>query len=246
MTAKFASAKHSIAECDRCGFRFKLNQLKALTIKTKQVNILVCQECWEADHPQLQLGMYPVSDPQAVENPRPDQSYYEAGNNGAGGSRHIQWGWQPVGGAPEWTGIENLLLARGQVGTVTITSTAGPNYIAYPASLTGTTVAGTVALAYDQNFPVSGVAGTAAVGSVTMGTLASVTGVAAASELGTGLVGIGVPVTGVDTTSAVGTVTAGSASAPTTTAAVTGVTGTGQVGTVAFLGPLIFIFDTTL
>lgn len=27
------------------------------------------------DHPQLQLGMYPVDDPQAVREPRPDISY---------------------------------------------------------------------------------------------------------------------------------------------------------------------------
>jgi len=45
--------------------------------------------------PQLQLGMYPVNDPQAVRQPRPDTSYYEEGNNGAGGSRMIQWGWNP-------------------------------------------------------------------------------------------------------------------------------------------------------
>lgn len=75
MANQFASGKHAIAQCDRCGFRFKLKQLRPLTIKTKRVNILVCSECWEPDHPQLQLGLYPVNDPQAVRNPRPDLSY---------------------------------------------------------------------------------------------------------------------------------------------------------------------------
>ena len=75
MPNRFSSGKWSISQCDRCGFRFKLQKLKSLTIKTKSVNILVCPECWEADHPQLKLGMYPVSDPQAVRNPRPDSSY---------------------------------------------------------------------------------------------------------------------------------------------------------------------------
>lgn len=75
MPNRFASGKYSIAECDRCGFRFKLSQLRKLTIKTKQVNIKVCPECWEQDHPQLQIGMYPVDDPQAVREPRPDISY---------------------------------------------------------------------------------------------------------------------------------------------------------------------------
>jgi len=72
MPNRFSSAKFSIAQCDRCGFRTKLKDLRSLTIKTKQVNILVCSECWEQDHPQLQLGMYPVNDPQAVMNPRSD------------------------------------------------------------------------------------------------------------------------------------------------------------------------------
>ena len=122
MPSQFSSGKHAIAECDRCGWRYKLTQLKKLVIKTKNVNILVCPECWEPDQPQLQLGLYPVNDPQAVKNPRPDTSYYAPGNNGAGGSRVIQWGWNPVGGA---RGVDagltpNNLVAQGQVGNVVI------------------------------------------------------------------------------------------------------------------------------
>jgi hypothetical protein len=100
---KFASGKIAIAQCDRCGFQYKLKQLKELVIKTKNVNLLVCPECWEPDQPQLQLGMYPVSDPQALRNPRPDNSYLQSGfdidGNPSGGSRVIQWGWAPVGGS---------------------------------------------------------------------------------------------------------------------------------------------------
>jgi len=66
MPSKYASGKKSIAECDRCGFRYLLKELKTLTIKTKNVNIKVCKTCWEPDQPQLSLGMYPVNDPQAV------------------------------------------------------------------------------------------------------------------------------------------------------------------------------------
>jgi hypothetical protein len=76
MPSKFASGKWAIAECDRCAFRYKLKELKQLVIKTKNVNILVCPECWEPDQPQLQLGLYPVNDPQAIRNPRPDFSGY--------------------------------------------------------------------------------------------------------------------------------------------------------------------------
>ena len=129
MPTKYASGKHSIAECDRCGQRYKLVQLKKLTIKTKQVSIKVCPECWDPDQPQLQLGLYPVNDPQAVREPRPDTSYVTAGLAIDGyvtdGSRQIQWGWSPVGGASQFDTVltPNDLIAIGNVGTVTISTT---------------------------------------------------------------------------------------------------------------------------
>ena len=125
MPNRYASGKNAIAECDRCGFRFKLRQLKSLVIKTKNVNILVCPECWEPDQPQLSLGLYPVDDPQALRNPRRDNSYFEPGNNGAGGSRMIQWGWAPIGGArANDDGLTpNYLVTGCEVGTVTVTVT---------------------------------------------------------------------------------------------------------------------------
>jgi hypothetical protein len=140
MPNRFASGKHAIAECDRCGQRYKLKQLKSLTIKTKKVNILVCPECWEPDQPQLSLGMYPVDDPQALRNPRPDVTYKVSGTSGLqelltdnytpqgvgypeGGSRQIQWGWAPVGGSRlNDNGLTpNDLILNIEVGTVAIT-----------------------------------------------------------------------------------------------------------------------------
>jgi len=129
MPSQFSSGKNSIAECDRCGFRFKLTQLKGLVIKTKNVNIMVCPECWEPDQPQLLLGMYPVNDPQAVRNPRPDVSYVTSGvgDDGypSGGSRIIQWGWNPVGGSKEFDAAltPNNLALTISIGTVTIAVT---------------------------------------------------------------------------------------------------------------------------
>ena len=126
MPNRFASGKHAISQCDRCSFRFKLKDLKRLIIKTKNVNILVCKECWEPDQPQLQLGMYPVNDPQAVRNPRPDTSYIVSGigpdGNPEGGSRIIQWGWAPVGLGDDFGLTPNNLIANGQVGIVTVTT----------------------------------------------------------------------------------------------------------------------------
>jgi hypothetical protein len=136
MGNRFASGKYSIAECDRCGQRYKLSQLKMEVVKTKLYQLKVCQECWDPDHPQLQLGMYPVDDPQAVRQPRPDITYVAAGLNGlqlnntgfggypTGGSRDTQWGWNPVGGASlNDVGLTpNYLVGTTSVGTVTITS----------------------------------------------------------------------------------------------------------------------------
>ena len=127
MPNRFASGKYAIAQCDRCNFRYKLKELKRLIIKTKNINILVCPECWEPDQPQLSLGLYPVDDPQAVRNPRPDSpSYYVGGLDAegepTGGSRVFQGGWNPVGGSrffdTELT--PNNLISVVQLGTVTV------------------------------------------------------------------------------------------------------------------------------
>jgi hypothetical protein len=134
MATPYASGKYSIAECDRCGQQFKLKQLKTEVIKTKTYQLKVCSVCWDPDQPQLQLGMYPVVDPQAVYQPRPDTTYVSAGLNGlqltnntnggnpTGGSRDIQWGWAPVGGASEFDAVltPNYLVATTFVGTVTV------------------------------------------------------------------------------------------------------------------------------
>lgn len=126
MATQYASGKYAIAECDRCGQRYKLSQLKKEIIKTKLYEIKVCPSCWDPDQPQLSLGLYPVQDPQAVREPRPDVSYVSAGVNVAnvptGGSRDIQWGWNPVGGAQQFdTALTpNYLVGLAEVGTVTV------------------------------------------------------------------------------------------------------------------------------
>ena len=141
MGNRFASGKFAISQCDRCDFRYPLKVLRRLVIKTKNINMLVCPTCYDPDHPQLQLGMYPVDDPQGLRDPRPDRSYTQSGASGLqidvinppdpndelsfgypeGGSRVIQWGWNPVGfnnvlDLP----IRNNLEAQSSVGSVTV------------------------------------------------------------------------------------------------------------------------------
>jgi hypothetical protein len=129
MGNRFSSGKNAIAECDRCGQRFKLTALKKEVKKTKTYNLLVCSVCFDPDHPQLQLGMYPVDDPQSVREPRRDQSYYQSGLTAVGtqgeGSRVIQWGWNPVGGASGFDAAltPNTLVLLCSIGIVSVTTT---------------------------------------------------------------------------------------------------------------------------
>ena len=86
--------------------------------------------------------MYPISDPQAIRDPRPDtNTWYQSGTNGlqtnpvsgtgpdqegypGEGSRVIEWGWNPVGGSRAFDDglTPNALVARGYVGTVAVTT----------------------------------------------------------------------------------------------------------------------------
>jgi hypothetical protein len=126
MPNRFASGKIAIAECDRCGFQFKLKKLKTEIVKQRKYELLVCPDCWNPDQPQLMLGTFPVEDPQALRNPRKDTTYVTSGNNvngfPAGGSRDIQWGWFPVGGASQFDVAltPNYLVGVTSVGTVTV------------------------------------------------------------------------------------------------------------------------------
>ena len=141
MPNRFASGKYAIAQCDRCDQRYKLKELRIQILKTKPYQIKVCPSCWDPDHPQLQLGMYPVDDPQAVREPRPDVSYLVSGTSGLqinltgvgpdgigsseGGSRVFQWGWAPVGGSrQDDAGLTpNYLVISVQIGTVSVSTT---------------------------------------------------------------------------------------------------------------------------
>ena len=141
MANRFANGAKSFGFCDLCGFRYDLKQLKNLVVKTKQTQIKACRACWVPDQPQLQLGMFPVSDPQAIRDPRPDtNTWSQSGTTGlqtsptsgtgpdqegypGEGMLVIQWGWNPIGGARDFDAVltPNTLVGVGEVGTVTIT-----------------------------------------------------------------------------------------------------------------------------
>ena len=61
----FAVGKYSEAICDRCGFQYKY-----LELKEEWNGLLVCPECFEPKHPQLE-PTYSSADAEALEDPRP-------------------------------------------------------------------------------------------------------------------------------------------------------------------------------
>ena len=114
---RYASAKNAIAECDVCGFRYKLKELRNLIEKGRDTNIKACPECWNPDQPQLRLGEFPVDDPQAIRDPRPDFASLTS-------SRALQWGGYPVGNGNDPFGLtDNDLVGTVSVGSVTVTTT---------------------------------------------------------------------------------------------------------------------------
>jgi len=61
----FARGTHTIAHCERCGFLYKLRELKE-----EWTGLKVCPTCFEQKHPQLNPKPHP--DPVAVRGSTPD------------------------------------------------------------------------------------------------------------------------------------------------------------------------------
>ena len=108
MPNRFASGRIAIAECDRCGQQYQLKKLRTEIVKQRKYEILVCPECWDPDQPQLMLGTFPVDDPQALRNPRPDRV-----------EPLVVFVGVPLVEAPQLGPVQ----AFGQVGTVTVVIT---------------------------------------------------------------------------------------------------------------------------
>tara|TARA_A100001515_G_scaffold144672_2_gene149495 strand:- start:3374 stop:3706 length:333 start_codon:yes stop_codon:yes gene_type:complete len=62
----YATGKYAIALCDRCGFEYKLSQLRE-----EWNGLKTCRDCFDPKHPQLEPLPH-VSDPEALYKPRPN------------------------------------------------------------------------------------------------------------------------------------------------------------------------------
>jgi hypothetical protein len=63
----YAVGKHSLAQCDRCGFVYKY-----LEMKVEWNGLKVCRVCYEPKQPQLRPA-YKTTDPEALQQPRPTE-----------------------------------------------------------------------------------------------------------------------------------------------------------------------------
>ena len=104
----FAVGKYSEAICDRCGFQYKY-----LELKEEWNGLLVCEECYEPKHPQLE-PTYASADAEALQNPRPQASFPMTVEVGAPNDTYFNSdGMQPSQRS------RNLIMV-GSVGTVSI------------------------------------------------------------------------------------------------------------------------------
>ena len=94
----------ALGQCDRCGFHYKLSELKREIYDQRENGLRCCPTCLDVDNPQLQLGRVSSYDPQSLIDPRPDL-------NRPGSTSYF--GWMPIGNAA-------TLYITCNVGTITV------------------------------------------------------------------------------------------------------------------------------
>ena len=67
----YATGKFAKALCDRCGFEYKL-----LELREEWNNLKVCPSCYEPKHPQLE-PLRAKADPESLYKPRPNNDHEE-------------------------------------------------------------------------------------------------------------------------------------------------------------------------
>lgn len=69
---KFASGKHALGICDRCGGTFKLNSLHVERERRLPNGWRVCDDCLDEEHPQNFIHEHVRVDAEALKHARPD------------------------------------------------------------------------------------------------------------------------------------------------------------------------------
>ena len=155
----YASGRNAYGISDRSGRRYRLREMK-----TEWTGAKVGPDEFEPKHPQL-FPPRAFPDPQALRDPRPESELTE--------QRSIQYGYNPVG-FRDIPGVtpENNLIADGEVGTVTITTSDSGNDDITPSGVVANALLGSVTISTTGDADVTvnptGSAGTSAVGSPTV------------------------------------------------------------------------------
>lgn len=68
----FASGKHALGICDRCGRQYKLMELVPEFFLGTSKHNRVCADCWDSDHPQNYTYRMDHVDYEALRDPRSD------------------------------------------------------------------------------------------------------------------------------------------------------------------------------
>lgn len=79
-------ARETPGTCDRCGWRWPLDQLRPESIRGMKQDNKICPDCWDQDHPQNFLNQRSVVDKMVVEDARPDSSLFKS-----------LFSWNPIG-----------------------------------------------------------------------------------------------------------------------------------------------------
>jgi hypothetical protein len=110
--ADFANGKYAFGFCDRTGFRYKIKDLVPQIKAGRMTGLMVGKDMLDEDQPQNFLGrLGSYADPQALRDARPDL---------AQDNSRKMFAFGPVGnGGADGSGN---LIARGQVGTVKVTT----------------------------------------------------------------------------------------------------------------------------
>jgi len=110
----YAQGKKALGQCDRCGFSYKLNNLRYEIVDSKRNGLRVCNECFDQDQPQLKLGKLNTSDNQSLFNPRVDTGETES-------TRYFAF--NPIGGGVTEFGSSTMGLdITAKIGTITVST----------------------------------------------------------------------------------------------------------------------------
>ena len=114
MSYPYARGKYAYGYCDKTGFRYPLSDLVYEVEKGIRTGLRVGKDVFDPDQPQNWVGVIPITDPQALFDPRP---------NGATAGRGL-FSWDPVGdgNSAKVLGTEGLTTMQisSSIGTVTI------------------------------------------------------------------------------------------------------------------------------